>query len=410
MKTLFLLTAASAIALATPAVAQTMDHSNMPGMKMPAKPAPAAKPNPDAKPRAATPQRGAPRLAQDKPTTAPVVDACPPEHAAMGHCKPEGATSPEREEAAADPEQRVGGAQDPAPSVADSNCPPEHAEMGHCVPQSAGTSEPDAMQDMAMPMGEAMGSLGTALPAGDAPAPAAPEPDYADRVWGATTMQPARDALRREHGGGRFSQVMIDLAEIKIADGHTGYKFEADAWFGGDINRFVFKADGEGEFGEPFGDVELKALYSRAIGPYFNLQAGVRQDLGVGPDRTHAVIGIEGLAPYWFEVDSYLYLSTQGEVRASASAEYDQRLTQRLILQPKVEFDLSAQDIPEIGIGSGLTSAEFGLRLRYEIAREFAPYIGIVHEAKFGRTADFARAAGDDPSSTNLVVGVRAWF
>ena len=92
------------------------------------------------------------------------------------------------------------------------------------------------------------------------------------------------------------------------------------------------------------------------------------------------------------------------------SAEYDQRITQRLILQPKVEFDLSAQDIPELGIGSGLTSAEFGLRLRYEIVREFAPYIGVVHETKFGRTADFARAGGDDPSSTNLVMGVRAWF
>ena len=121
----------------------------------------------------------------------------------------------------------------------------------------------------------------------------------------------------------------------------------------------AFAAPGERRFGEAIEGVELKALYSRAIGPYFNLQAGVRQDLGVGPDRTHAVIGIEGLAPYWFEVDAYLYLSTQGEVRASASAEYDQRITQRLILQPKVEFDLSAQDIPELGIGSGLTSAEF---------------------------------------------------
>jgi copper resistance protein B len=311
-----------------------------------------------------------------EPATTPQETGCTAEHAVMGHCTM-------AEEKPSEPVAR------------DPDCPPEHATMGHCTP-SAGPVEG--------------ATVGTNLPAGDAPAPRPVAASYADRVWGQDAMQPARDMLRREHGGGTYSQVMIDLAEVKIADGHEGYKFEADAWFGGDINRFVFKADGEGEFGEPVEEVELKALYSRAIGPYFNLQAGVRQDLGVGPDRTHAAIGVEGLAPYWFEVDGYVYLSTEGEVRASASAEYDQRITQRLILQPKVEFDLSAQDIPEIGIGSGLTSAELGLRLRYEFAREFAPYVGIVHETKFGRTADFARAAGDDASSTNFVIGVRAWF
>ena len=353
MSRLFLSAALGALVIATPALAQSHGRHSQHG----AAPAPAPTPAPS-------------------PVPAPTASACTPEHAEMGHCK-----MPE--------------AKPTEPGADDPNCTPEHAKMGHCMP-SSGLVEGEA--------------VGTNLTPGDAPAPRAVAANYADQVWGQGAMQPARDALRREHGGGSFSQVMVDLAEIKIADGHTGYKFEADAWFGGDINRFVFKADGEGEFGEPFGDVELKALYSRAIGPYFNLQAGVRQDLRVGPDRTHAVIGVEGLAPYWFEVDGYLYLSTQGEVRASASAEYDQRITQRLILQPKVKFDLSAQDIPEIGIGSGLTSAEFALRLRYEIAREFAPYVGIVHEAKFGRTADFSRAAGDDPSSTNLVVGVRAWF
>jgi copper resistance protein B len=267
--------------------------------------------------------------------------------------------------------------------------------MGHCTPKARPAEHAAA---------------GTGLSAGNAPAPKPVVANYADRIWGQGAMQPARDQLRREHGGGMFSQVMLDLAEVKIADGHEGYKFEGDIWYGGDINRFVFKAEGEGEFGEPMEGAEFKALYSRAIGPYFNLQAGVRQDLGAGPDRTYAVVGIEGLAPYWFEVDGYLYLSTKGELRAGVSGEYDQRLTQRLILQPKVEFDLSAQDIPEIGIGSGLTSAEFGLRLRYEFVREFAPYVGIVHETKFGRTADFARAAGGDASSTNFVVGVRAWF
>lgn len=340
------------------------------------------------------------------PTPTPAASACTAEHAAMGHCKmpappapaPQAGCTPEHAEMGhctmPEAEPAIPQSESTEPAAGDPNCTPEHARMGHCTP---------ALRPVE---GEA---IGTNLSPGDAPAPSPVAANYADRIWGATAMQPTRDALRREHGGGSYSQVMIDLAEIKIANGHTGYKFEADAWFGGDINRLVVKADGEGDFGEAIDRVELKALYSRAIGPYFNLQAGVRQDLGAGPDRTHAVIGVEGLAPYWFEVDGYLYLSTEGEVRASASAEYDQRITQRLILQPKVEFDLSAQDMPELGIGSGLTSAEIGVRLRFEIAREFAPYIGVVHETKFGRTAGFARAGGDR-SFTNLVVGVRAWF
>jgi copper resistance protein B len=308
---------------------------------------------------------------------AQAASACTPEHAAMGHCQMPDTKAPA------------------SPPASDPDCPPEHAKMGHCTPKDAAQAE-DA--------------VGTDLAPGSATAPAPVAANYADRVWGRDAMQPTRDDLRRHHGGGTFSKVTIDLAELTIAEGHEGYRFETDAWFGGDINRLALKAEGEGTFGEAIEGVDLKALYSRAIGPYFNLQGGLRQEFGHGPDRTHAVIGIEGLAPYWFEVDAYLSLSTEGELRASASAEYDQRLTQRLILQPKIEFDLSAQDIPALGIGSGLSSGEVGLRLRYEVAREFAPYIGIVHERKFAGTASFARASGEATHTTSLVLGVRAWF
>ncbi len=340
--------------------------------------------------------------AQPAPKPAPAASGCTPEHAAMGHCKmPEPAPAAPAQSSCTPEHAKMGHCTMPEakpeapPAVTDPDCSPEHAKMGHCTPKTS------AVDDTA---------VGTSLPAGDAPAPRPVAANYADRVWGKNDMQPARDMLRREHGGGTFNQVMLDLAEVKIAKGHEGYKFEGSVWYGGDINRFVFKAEGEGEFGEAMEGAELTALYSRAIDPYFNLQAGIRQDVGAGPDRTHAVIGVEGLAPYWFEVSGYLYLSNKGEVTASFAGEYDQRLTQRLILQPKVEFDLSAQDMPELGIGSGLTGAEFGLRLRYEIAREFAPYVGVVHETKFGRTADYARAGGSDASSTNFVIGVRAWF
>lgn len=139
------------------------------------------------------------------------------------------------------------------------------------------------------------------------------------------------------------------------------------------------------------------------------MQAGVRQDL-TGPERTHLALGIQGLAPYLFEVDAAAFVSTKGDLTARIEGEIDQRITQRLILQPRAEIAFSAQDVPELGIGAGIDKIEAGVRLRYEFTREFAPYIGIDQEWKIGNSADFARAAGEDPSVTNYVVGVRFWF
>ncbi|WP_374516184.1 copper resistance protein B, partial [Brevundimonas sp.] len=117
-----------------------------------------------------------------------------------------------------------------------------------------------------------------------------------------------------------------------------------------------------------------------------------------------------GLAPHWWEVDAAAFLSTEGDLTARVEAEYDQRLTQRLILQPRFEVDLSASDIPELGLGSGLTSVEAGLRLRYEFRREFAPYVGVEWSRALGDTADLVEAAGGDPEETRFVLGLRAWF
>ncbi len=314
----------------------------------------------------------------------PAAVQCTPDHATMGHCR-----MPKNEPPATE-------------SSSGETCTAEHAEMGHCAPRDAGSAVDRAALDH--------GKSGTALEPGNDSAPRPVPADYADRIWGREAMADARGALHREHGGGRFSRVMLDLAEIRFAGREESYKFEGDAWFGGDIDRLAIKAQGKGRSTGPLHDLELKALYSRAIDPYFNLQAGIRHDIRPDPSRTYAVIGIEGLAPYWFEVDGYAYLSTKGELRASISGEYDQRLTQRLILQPRLELGFSAQDILDIGIGAGFTDAEIGLRLRYEIAREFAPYIGVVHERRFGNTAALARAADKSPSNTSLVVGVRAWF
>ena len=311
---------------------------------------------------------------------------CTPEHAAMGHCTPDASSAPAS----------------PAPAD-DPDCPPQHAAMGHCTPKAA---PPAAMPGTDNASDTASG---TALPAGNAPAPTPPEANYADRIWGREAMAPVRDAIRKEHGGASFSQIMIDIAELQIRDGREGYRWEGEGWFGGDINRLVIRTEGEGSFGETIEDAEVQALYSRAIGPYFNLQGGVRHDFEPKA-RSYAALGIEGLAPYWFEIEAHAFVSTRGDVLGRLSANYDQRITQRLILQPRIEFNLAAQDVRESGIGSGLSDAELDLRLRYEIAREFAPYIGISHSAKIGRTADLARLAGEDPSTTSVVIGVRAWF
>ena len=263
------------------------------------------------------------------------------------------------------------------------------------------------------PVGSAalrQGVGGTALPAGDAPAPAAPEPSYADRVWGRDAMIGSRRDLRSEHGGGSFSQVMVNLAEYQVKDGRDGYRWDGEAWFGGDINRLVVKSEGRGGFGEGLDDAEVQALYSRTIGPYFNLQSGVRYDFKPNPSRTYATVGFEGLAPYWFEVGGALFLSDKGDLLGRIGGFYDQRITQRIILQPRAELNFAAQDVRENGIGSGLSDVELGLRVRYEIKREFAPYVGVSYDRKLGDSARFARAGGSSAGGASFVMGVRTWF
>jgi len=209
----------------------------------------------------------------------------------------------------------------------------------------------------------------------------------------------------------RTGSVLIERLEARIATGggKDGYVWDAQAFYGGDINRFVLKTEGEGEFGGELEDAEIQALYSRAISPFFDLQAGVRFDHD--PDtRGHFVIGVQGLAHYMFHVDGVLFLSDRGDLTARLEGEYDQRITQRMILQPRLEVELAAQDIPERGVGAGITKVEPGVRLRYELEREFAPYIGLEYEAALGKTAEIGRSAGKDPDGLKLLIGVRAWF
>lgn len=285
----------------------------------------------------------------------------------------------------------------PAPQ-SDPACPPEHAAMGHCTPRVVAPAPPITT-----------GAQGTDLPAGNAPAPALPGDWYADRLFPAGEMEHSRHAMMVENGGQTFGYASLDL-EYQARKGHDGYTWDAEFWYGGDINRLTVKSEGEGAFGDGFEGGEAQVLYSRAIGPYFNAQAGVRQDFGPGPDRTYATVGVEGLAPYWFELEAAVFLSDQGDVLGRVEGYYDQRITQRLILQPAAELNFALQEVPSSGLGSGVTDFELGLRLRYEIVKEFAPYIGVEWSRKLGGTERFARAAGEEASVTSFVLGVRTWF
>ncbi|HWT51786.1 MAG TPA: copper resistance protein B, partial [Caulobacter sp.] len=230
----------------------------------------------------------------------------------------------------------------------------------------------------------------------------------ADKVFDPAAMERARAVLRQEHGGAGVSKVMVNLAERQVGSGDGAYHWDGEAWFGGDLNRLVLKSEGEGDrHGVETGEVQ--ALYSRAVGLYTDLQLGLRQD--VEPkSRTYAAVGFETLLPYWVQAGGTVFLSDKGDVLARAEGAIDWRLTQKLVLQPRAELNLAAQDVRETGVGSGLSDAELGLRLRYEIRRSFAPYVGLVHARRFGRTADYARAEGREVSETRFVVGLRGWF
>lgn len=207
-----------------------------------------------------------------------------------------------------------------------------------------------------------------------------------------------------------LTTVMIDRLEWRDADAGDTLFWDIEAWVGKDLDKLWIKTDGESVDGTVDGATG-ELLYSRAIAPYWDLQTGWRHDFRPEPERDWAAVGFKGLAPYFFDVDAFLYAGGRdGSVAASFDAEYEFLFTQRLILTPRIEAYYLDKEDPEVGLGSGLTNMEAGLRLRYEIRREFAPYVGVNWDKKFGDTADFAREEGASTTDTQWVIGVRAWF
>lgn len=203
--------------------------------------------------------------------------------------------------------------------------------------------------------------------------------------------------------------VLFDQFEWQNGRDQPDLHWNTKGWVGRDRDRLWFRAEGEREDGD-VTDADTELLYGRAISRWWEILGGVRQEFQPEPSRTWAAFGIQGLAPYFFEVEAAAYVGASGRTQFRFETEYDLLITNRLVLEPSIELQVYGKSDPERGLGAGLGTIESGLRLRYEFRREFAPYIGIAWKQKFFGTADFAKAAGEHVGSTRLAVGLRFWF
>jgi copper resistance protein B len=211
-------------------------------------------------------------------------------------------------------------------------------------------------------------------------------------------------------GNHPYGMLMADRLETAFADEADTYLWDVQAWYGGDGDRWWLKTEGEGETGQSPESAEVQLLFSRMFAPFWDWQVGVRHDFRPQPKRSHLVFGVQGIAPYEFKLDAALFLSEEGDVTGRFEAEYDLRITRRSILQPRFELNAALSDDRAIRLASGVNNTGFGLRLRYELRRELAPYVGIEWEQLYGGTADLARAIGEPTSLRSFVIGLHAWF
>ncbi|MHB1331923.1 MAG: copper resistance protein B [Sulfuriferula sp.] len=205
-----------------------------------------------------------------------------------------------------------------------------------------------------------------------------------------------------------ISKLMLDKLE------YVHGKSDSMVWdgrfrFGRDLNQLWIRSEGQRAKGR-IQDGEAELLWGHTFAPFWTVMTGARHDFGTGPSRDWAAFGIQGLAPYKFDVEATAYAGSSGRTALKLKTSYDLLLTQRLILTPELDANLYSKDDPARGVGAGLSDASLGVRLRYEIRREFAPYIGFNFVRKYGKTADFARTEGVSAHDFQLVTGVRIWF
>ena len=397
-----LMLGAASLALSAPAAAQHVGHhmpapKAAPAKKAPPKRATAPKKRTEAAPakkvsasKRAAPKRAPARKAAPVKARAPAPDPHAGHRAAAAADPHAGHDAPPPAPVATDPHA---GHQNPAPAV--------DAHAGHQM--QAPAADPHAGHDV--------GNASVDPPVTPPPAAALSGPeDAADIVWGAGPMATARREMNRMHGAMRAYRLLIDRMELRTQRGREGYAVDAEAWYGGDIDKFWIKAESEGTLGDRFEGAEIQALWSHAIDPWFDVQAGIRYDLRRGSDRAHLVVGSQGLAPYWIEVDAAAFLSDRGDVTARVEAEHDVRITQKLIVQPRVEIQFALQDVPDEMLGGGLAEASAGVRIRYQVSPLVAPYVGVEYERSFGDSRRFRRLADESLGGLRLLAGVRTWF
>lgn len=240
---------------------------------------------------------------------------------------------------------------------------------------------------------------------GGSPPPDGRSPDYSDGI----AYGPTHGMGKAMEGDARFGMLLVDQLEAFHGRDGSGQQWDIEGWYGNDYDKLWLRTEGERHSGR-LEDASGEVLWSHAVAAFWNTQLGVRTDAGEGPDRSWAAFGLQGLAPYWFELEATGYMGSAGRTAARFRAEYELRFTQRLVLQPQLEANAYGKADPARGLGRGLSDMSLGLRLRYEFHRQFAPYVGVVWTRRFRGTADLARQHGQDRLDRQWVAGVRIWF
>lgn len=270
----------------------------------------------------------------------------------------------------------------------------DHSKMKHG--QQTEENKPMDMKPVA-------GTSQKPMQGGDAPADARDPHAYSDG-YDFGPIPPPKMADVGYMGG-----VLFNRFEATQLRGAVPVMYDVQGWFGKDYEKLVVKSEGEVKSGK-LQDARTELLWGHALATYWDTQLGVRNDSGVAPNRNWLAFGVQGIAPYWFGIDATAYLGERGRTAVRLSTEYELLLTQKLILQPRAEVNFFGQQDAARELGSGLSSMVAGVRLRYEIRREFAPYVGVEWNGKFGGTANYARAAGARVNNTRVLAGLRFWF
>jgi copper resistance protein B len=245
------------------------------------------------------------------------------------------------------------------------------------------------------------GLLATRLAKAQSAIPSAPE---SVPTRGPTLPPPVKDNKV-------FAHVLFNQLEGRTNGSDNELRWDAEGWIGTDMNRLWIKSEGFAGNGT-VNDGDHEVLYDRPIPHtrYFDAQAGVRADVDSNPSRVWAAMGVEGLAPYFFNLEPTFYISDGGHMAGRINGSWDLFVTQRWVVQPQAELNFYSKDDPARETGSGFSDIDAGIRLRYEVTRKINPYIGWAYNGKYGNSAFYTRQSGGATNNSSFVFGFRVWY